>query len=69
MSVEDELSLYAAAGVHEWLSKEPAGQWCSDQSFELDYTTCITENYYALTVTVFAEMSEQEHTLFRLKFG
>jgi len=69
MADVDEVSLYAAAGVHEWSRTEPAGQWCADRSLELDYTTSFIENHYALTVTVFAEMSEQQHTFFRLKFG
>lgn len=65
----DEVFLYATAGIHQWMEESPEGQWLKSRNIELDYITSYVPNHYLTTVTIFAEMSEQEQTLFHLKFG
>jgi len=65
----DEVFLYAAAGIHQWMEESPKGQWLKSKNIEMDYTTSYVENHYLTKIIVFAEMSEQDQTVFHLKFG
>ena len=66
--VEDP-QLYAALPLYHW-QESPAGQWCKTHCVpdSIVWTTGIDQSYYGYKVQVHGMMSEQDATVFRLKW-
>jgi predicted phosphoadenosine phosphosulfate sulfurtransferase len=66
--VEDPI-LYAASPVHEWQQTD-MGKWCMDHA--IGETTLYTQTNYAtygVDAIVMGYLSEEDYTLFKLKWG
>lgn len=64
----DDPDVYAGEPLHQWLSS-PAGQWCKEHAIEdMIWQRQIDPERFAYHYAVIAQLSEQDHTWYKLKF-
>jgi hypothetical protein len=65
----DEVFLYAAGGVHQWLNSTEMGLWLLKKNINVEYAESFIENHYARTINIFADFTDKQYTAYALKFG